>query len=424
MLKYKGHLEGETFDFIAVDNFSSVVVDKCSAFFLSHYHTDHFIDLTNRNHAMKVGEIFKKCKEKILYCSEITKRIFLSNKNITCFIPEEQIISLPVEQTRVISNHSETGNDDSVFVSVTLIPSGHIIGAVMFLFEHEYECALFTGDFRIYPNDISKLKSLHYSDGSVKQITHLYLDTTFATDRFPTFPLRSETSSLVVQLVSEWLSSSPNHEIHLRLPYKFAYEKLMTDLSKALNCKIRVQASVYELYYKYIPELDDVVFPCNTDVNKHLNKHRIHADTCDPVKCAICCSLSLRNIRAIKPCAFSFHKNEKKKVLVFPAFDCHEMIKVPYSTHCSLEEVQAFVRYLNPKEVFTIVTHKIQHEYNEVSRNIIKCIKNLAVPSTTKSIDYTFNLSHLERLDGDDNDNVVVDSDDDNDSIPMDSPPW
>ncbi|KAI8819669.1 uncharacterized protein EV422DRAFT_620962 [Fimicolochytrium jonesii] len=138
-----------------VDAFMYGRVEGCLAYFLTHFHSDHYGGL---NHRFNYGPI---------YCSEVTGNLVIQQLRVD----EQYIIRLPMETPF-----------DVLGVTVTLIDANHCPGAVLFVFD--LPCGkryLHTGDFRAHPSHLTHplLRDRH--------IDIVYLDTTYCgpSHRFP-----------------------------------------------------------------------------------------------------------------------------------------------------------------------------------------------------------------------------------------------
>lgn len=87
-----------------------------------------------------------------------------------------------------------------------------------FLFEGEMGKILYTGDFRLHEGDVSRFRQLHHSDGSVKAIDKLYLDTTFLSHQYMQFPSRLSSISIVCSLITSWLHEGSDNNICIQMP--------------------------------------------------------------------------------------------------------------------------------------------------------------------------------------------------------------
>ncbi|KAI6093885.1 DRMBL-domain-containing protein [Hypoxylon rubiginosum] len=160
---------------ICVDAFRYGAVKGCNAYFLSHFHSDHYIGLTaNWCHGP-------------IYCSKVTGSLVKNQlKTAAKWVKE-----LEFEETVEIP-----GTEG---VTVTMIPANHCPGSSLFLFEKTIgkgprkQRILHCGDFRACPAHVShsllKPETVDAVSGKVKQqkIDVCYLDTTYLNPRY-SFP--------------------------------------------------------------------------------------------------------------------------------------------------------------------------------------------------------------------------------------------
>ena len=94
-------------------------------------------------------------------------------------------------------------------IKMTAVPAKHCPGSVMFLFEKQVESAnfriLYTGDFRFEEDEYKHFTALHEVNGDPKLINELYLDTTFCSTDFETFPMRKSALNAIWRLVNGWI---------------------------------------------------------------------------------------------------------------------------------------------------------------------------------------------------------------------------
>ena len=98
---------------------------------------------------------------------------------------------------------------------VTAMDANHCPGSVMFLFEKlgaDGEVVLrilYTGDFRFEDEKSFRTctRSLH-SDKKPLVLDEMYLDTTFLSQDYPTFPSRAEATEKVFELCSKWIGKN------------------------------------------------------------------------------------------------------------------------------------------------------------------------------------------------------------------------
>ncbi|KAI0382050.1 DRMBL-domain-containing protein [Hypomontagnella monticulosa] len=169
---------------ICVDAFRYGAVKGCNAYFLSHFHSDHYIGLTaNWSHGP-------------IYCSKVTGSLVKSQlKTAAKWVKE-----LEFEETVEVP-----GTEG---VTVTMIPANHCPGSSLFLFEKTIgkgpskrkQRILHCGDFRACPAHIAhpllKPETLDVVSGKVKQqkIDVCYLDTTYLNPRY-SFPPQDDVIS-------------------------------------------------------------------------------------------------------------------------------------------------------------------------------------------------------------------------------------
>ena len=104
-----------------VDAFNFGEIPKCTAYFLSHFHSDHYMGL-NKNFS---GE---------LYCSQVTANYVINNLKVN----PDRVNVLQFDQTELVQG-----------IRVSLITANHCPGSAMFLFESRtVGTVLHTGDFR------------------------------------------------------------------------------------------------------------------------------------------------------------------------------------------------------------------------------------------------------------------------------------
>ncbi|OAA64345.1 DNA repair protein pso2 [Niveomyces insectorum RCEF 264] len=161
--------------FICVDAFRYGAVEGCRAYFLSHFHSDHYVGLTA-----------KWCHGPI-YCSKVTGSLVKSQLGTAA----TWVVELDFEDTVDVP-----GTDG---VRVTMIPANHCPGSSLFLFEKTLagkratQRILHCGDFRACPAQVShpllRPETVDALSGKTKQqkIDVCYLDTTYLNPRY-SFP--------------------------------------------------------------------------------------------------------------------------------------------------------------------------------------------------------------------------------------------
>ncbi|KZL81305.1 dna repair metallo-beta-lactamase [Colletotrichum incanum] len=167
--------------YICVDAFRYGAVKGCSAYFLSHFHSDHYIGLTaNWTHGP-------------IYCSKVTADLVKMQLRVAAHWVR------PLEFDETVDVPGTEG------VTVTMIPANHCPGSSLFLFEKtmgkgpnaKKQRILHCGDFRACPAHVGhpllKPEVLESISGKVKQqkIDVCYLDTTYLNPRY-SFPPQND----------------------------------------------------------------------------------------------------------------------------------------------------------------------------------------------------------------------------------------
>lgn len=165
---------------ICVDAFRYGAVQGCKAYFLSHFHSDHYMGLSA---SWVHGPI---------YCSKVTGSLVKTQLRTAA----KYVVELEFGQTVPVA---ETGGA----VMVTMIEANHCPGSSLFLFEKEVgkegrtQRILHCGDFRACPAHVEhpllRPETLDKVTGKTKQqkIDVCYLDTTYLNPRY-SFPPQTD----------------------------------------------------------------------------------------------------------------------------------------------------------------------------------------------------------------------------------------
>lgn len=167
--------------YITVDAFRYGSIQGCNAYFLSHFHSDHYIGLTS-----------KWCHGPI-YCSKVTANLVKQQLRVD----PKWVVALDFEQKIEVA-----GTEG---VSVTMIPANHCPGSSLYLFEKvvgrgpnpKVQRVLHCGDFRACPAHVQHPQLMpdivDSVTGKTKQqkIDVCYLDTTYLNPRYA-FPSQDD----------------------------------------------------------------------------------------------------------------------------------------------------------------------------------------------------------------------------------------
>ncbi|KAJ5660514.1 hypothetical protein N7507_006965 [Penicillium longicatenatum] len=181
---------------ITVDAFRYGAVEGCNAYFLSHFHSDHYIGLS------------KSWCHGPIYCSRPTGNLVRQQLRVD----PKWVVDLEFETTTEVPN---TGG-----VQVTMIHANHCPGSSLFLFEKSFgngpnprrQRILHCGDFRASPDHIRHPllcpNPINPTTGQPRQqrLDQCYLDTTYLSPKYA-FPSQADVitacSELCVRLNEE-----------------------------------------------------------------------------------------------------------------------------------------------------------------------------------------------------------------------------
>ncbi|ETS87739.1 hypothetical protein PFICI_01567 [Pestalotiopsis fici W106-1] len=184
--------------FICVDAFRYGAVKGCNAYFLSHFHSDHYVGLTrNWSHGP-------------IYCSKVTGSLVKSQLGTAARWVKE----IEFEETVEIP-----GTEG---VTVTMLPANHCPGSSLFLFQKPMgkgpsarkQRILHCGDFRACPAQVAhpllKPDTIDSISGKAKQqkIDICYLDTTYLNPRY-SFPPQEDVINACAEFCKT-ISGDPN----------------------------------------------------------------------------------------------------------------------------------------------------------------------------------------------------------------------
>ncbi|KAF5023899.1 hypothetical protein F66182_4021 [Fusarium sp. NRRL 66182] len=183
---------------ICVDAFRYGAVEGCKAYFLSHFHSDHYIGLTG------------KWSHGPIYCSKVTGSLVKNQLRTAA----KWVVELEFDKSYDIP-----GTEGA---TVTMIPANHCPGSSLFLFEKNIKQAfnsraqriLHCGDFRACPAHVKhpllKPETIDSISGKAKQqkIDICYLDTTYLNPRY-SFPPQDDVIKACADLCGS-MSPDPN----------------------------------------------------------------------------------------------------------------------------------------------------------------------------------------------------------------------
>lgn len=348
----------------AVDAFNYGKISGISAYFLSHFHYDHYIGLTSK---FNYGP---------LYCSKITANLLKHKIKI-----RDELINI-----LEIGNIYKIGD-----CTVELIDANHCPGAVIFLFKTKDRTIIHTGDFRA--------SDMHLNHPSIRN-THIdtvYLDTTYCDPSYA-FPAQRDILDGVADLckkcsnkagsfddlqwianelgfwkknsrlvkidksqksIQSWLKKEEkystsnggnfNEILFVVGTYLIGKEKVFLEISKCLNCEIFCKSDKKKILECLESE----------DIKARLTSQS--ESTClHVVPMKIMRTDFLESYRkqyfpkakfviAFKPTGWTFSSKKSDNILPAPTLSRDNriaIINVPYSEHSSFEELERFIRGL------------------------------------------------------------------------------
>ncbi|KAI6647040.1 hypothetical protein LOD99_8964 [Oopsacas minuta] len=302
-----------------VDAFSYGVIPNCKAYFLSHFHADHYMGLS------------KKFSSD-LYCTQTTANLVLNKIRVNSINIHPLILDI---------THTIQG------VDVVLLDANHCPGSVIFKFTTpDGKHYIHTGDFRGH----SKMESFPCLSGLY--VDTLFLDTTYMNPVY-TFPPQDDVINHAITLCKNALKSDPNTLI-LVGSYLVGKERMYLGIAQALDCKICVNKSKFNLLQCYDwPELKERITTDSRTSKLHVVKISV---------------LSLHEIReyrdrfpsyssviAIRPTGWAYKKNQELTKIKPNKFYNILIYDLPYSEHSSYNELRRFVKFLNPQHVVPTV---------------------------------------------------------------------
>lgn len=317
-----------------VDAFQYGVIDGCTGYFLTHFHSDHYGGLTK-----KFG-----C---LIYCNTITRNLVISKLKVQ----DQCVISLPMNTECIVDG-----------VKVVLLDANHCPGAAMLLFQlPNGKTILHTGDFRA---NSSMERYSHLMD---QKIHVLFLDTTYCSPEY-TFPSQQEAIQFVGNIAFETVAMNPRTLIVCGT-YSIGKEKVFLAIAQVLGCKVCITKNKLDILRCLNSEQIDSVVTLDwqsTQVHllpmmqitfkglqAHMNKFPGQYD----------------QIVAFKPTGWTYSSQHGPVLNVKPRVQGRIAIYgVPYSEHSSYLEMKRFVQWVKPDKIIPTVNNGSWQERNVMEK--------------------------------------------------------
>lgn len=307
---------------VVVDAFCYGILDGVKAYFLTHFHYDHYRGLS------------KKFNQPI-YCSEITGRLV----NLRLGVPLKYLHFLPMEEPQYVCG-----------LEVTLLEANHCPGAVMFLFKLRTGATiLHVGDFRAHP----KMES--YPALWNCSVDTLFLDTTYCNAVYD-FPRQEDVIDKCVSVATSHVADN-NKTLIVVGSYSIGKERVFKAIASALDCKIWA-SSDKQRTLRCIQDKEI----CSRMTSEKLcaRVHVLPMSDLQPRKLMTYVeTLKPRYsvVVAIRPTGWEHSSDQGQGLENLASKQCGNvyMYGIPYSEHSSFNELKRFVQFIQPKKIIPTV---------------------------------------------------------------------
>ncbi|XP_030610962.1 DNA cross-link repair 1A protein [Archocentrus centrarchus] len=307
----------------AIDAFRYGEIEGITAYFLTHFHSDHYGGLT-------------KTSTLPIYCNRITGNLVKSKLRV-----EEQYVHILPMNTEVTVEG----------VRVILLDANHCPGAAMLLFFlPDGQTVLHTGDFRADPSMET------YPELLSSRVQTLYLDTTYCSPEY-TFPRQQEVINFAASTAFELVTLNPRTLVVCG-SYSVGKEKVFLALAEVLGSKVCLSRDKYNTMCCLESEQIKARLTTNWKAAQvhvlpmmqlSFNKLQDHLARF---------SQQYDQLVAFKPTGWTFSQQVDSVEDIQPQISGNISIYgIPYSEHSSFLELKRFVQWLQPLKIIPTVNN-------------------------------------------------------------------
>ncbi|XP_054167208.1 uncharacterized protein LOC128964605 [Oppia nitens] len=319
----------------AVDAFSYGSIPGITAYFLTHFHSDHYTGLKNT---------FKHD----VYCSPITARLVRNHYKCPLFT----INVIDLNATRLVMG-----------TKVTFFEANHCPGAVVILFElADGKRYLHTGDFRADHSFFT------YQPLICRPIDTIYLDTTYCDPKYDFLP-QKQILDTIVSISSDHYKRCPKLLIVCGT-YTIGKENVFIGVAKALRLKIWTNPQKQQIYKCYRNPVIDSLLVSNRDDSQ------IHVMSMDCINEQFLETYIhgfnglFDEVLAFRPTGWEHNRKSTNGVKKRR----HKNITIcgiEYSEHSSYTELKRFIKFFKPNKIIPTVNNG-----NQLTRDKMNSIFN------------------------------------------------
>lgn len=336
---------------LVVDAFRYGLIEGITAYFLTHFHSDHY-DGLRKNSTFPI------------YCNKITGNLVKSKLKV----PEQYVHILPMNTEVTVEG-----------IKVILLEANHCPGAAMLLFLlPDGQTVLHTGDFRAD----SSMET--YSELLSCRVQTLYLDTTYCSPEY-TFPKQQEVINYAVNTAFELVTLNPRTLVVCG-SYSVGKEKVFLGLADVLGSKVCLSRDKFNTMCCL--ESEEIKQRITTDWKaaqvhvlpmmqlsfKKLQDHLARF------------SAKYDKLVAFKPTGWTFSQQVDSVENIQPQINGNISIYgIPYSEHSSFLELKRFVQWLRPVKIIPTVNNGSWESRKAMER----CFSDWLKESRAKLLTYT-----------------------------------